>query len=110
MKAHASNNELMEILLGEDELMPRKASPTDAGHLVVRGYVLDPDDDAQPRIALLARAAERPSFGMRCATGPGRKWRTAAAQAASETRPEWTPAPHRPRPEDGGHSAPQAGN
>lgn len=109
MNACARKDELIEILLGDEELLPRQTSATASGRLIVRGYVLDPDDDAPPRIALLEAVAPEVRSGARCATGQVWKWRTAAAQAASGTKPAWTPARSRPRLADGGRSGLPAG-
>ena len=86
MNTNSWKSELPEIFLGDEELTPRQASPTTSGRLVVRGYVLDPDDDAPPRIALLVSPVGGPRLASGCATAHGRKWRKAAAQAASGRR------------------------
>lgn len=81
----------VQILLSDDpELLPRQLSAAAAGQLVVRGYVLDPEDCEQPRFRIMVRSAPLESkrhggvhrAGL-CAPDATRRWQTAAAQAAS---------------------------
>lgn len=120
MNVDAWNNDLVEILLGDEEPSPGPVSARAVGHLVVRGYVLDPEDYDQPRFRLLLQPtvssgtdqAVRPARQRAVWRAPDatRTWQAAAAQAASGTMPTSRPALRRRHLAGAGRSVPPAGN
>ena len=108
------------LLTDEADALPKQPSTAAAGQLVVRGYVLDPEDFDQPRLQILSQPSRstRGDFGARPARRRAewqplevtRRWQTAAAQAASGKMPASRPALRRRHPAGAGRSAPPAGS